>query len=70
MTTRTAPALRAKRITVKRGKVSRKFVLTAPPFPRVDDEITIDGVEWFVSRVADTEVIGKLPIAFACAEGR
>jgi hypothetical protein len=70
MTTPTAAAKRAKRITVKRGKISRKFVLTAPPFPRVDDEVTIDGVEWSVSRVVDTKVIGKLPIAFARTEAR
>jgi hypothetical protein len=43
------------RITIKRGKISRRFVVTEDqPVPRVGDSIMCDRAEWFVSKVQKT----------------
>jgi hypothetical protein len=44
-----------KRITIRRGRMTRRFVLAKPPYCRVGDEVTIkgEGAEWFVSKVQE-----------------
>lgn len=50
----------AVRITVKRGRLKRVFVLEKPPFPRIGDSVRIKGeggAEWFVAKVAACEPV-------------
>lgn len=47
----------AKRVWLKRGKVTRKLLLVVPPYPEKGDELTIDGEAWFVARIQDEKII-------------
>ena len=39
------------RVTVKLGKMRRVFVLEHPPYPRVDDLLSLEGQDWPVVKV-------------------
>src|ERR1700752_5339105 len=47
----------AKRVWLKRGKISRKLLLVAPPFPEKGDEITLNGQGWFVVKIKEEKVL-------------
>lgn len=43
-----------KRITIRRGELSKSFVLVKPPYPKVGDAITLKGngsAEWTVVKL-------------------
>lgn len=47
----------AVRITMKRGSVSKKLLITEGVAPRIGDEITLDGVGWFVTKVKEEKIL-------------
>ena len=55
----------ALRITVRRGMIAHKFVLTEPPYPKIGDSVTLNGAEWFVSAVKPTKLLARVPLAKA-----
>ena len=48
---------KAKRVWLKRGKVTRKLLLVAPPWPDKGDEVTLNGEPWFVIRIKDEKIV-------------
>lgn len=53
----------AKRITMKRGKMTKKLLLVGGPCPKIGDELTLEGVAWFVTKVKDEEIFAEFSTA-------
>lgn len=47
----------AVRITMKRGLISKKLLVTEGVVPRIGDEITLEGVSWFVTKLKEEKVL-------------
>jgi len=54
------------RITVKRGRVTRKFLLVESPFPKRGDVITLHNVDYIVTKTQDEKIL----IRFGAENGR
>lgn len=58
----TIPVGIAYRTTMKRGKISKKLLITKGYIPRVGDEIVIDGVDWFVVKVKPEKILAAFDV--------
>jgi hypothetical protein len=47
----------AKRITMKRNGLKRTLLVVAPPFPRIGDILTDNGIDWTVTKIKSEKVI-------------
>lgn len=45
------------RITMKRGTISKKLLITEGTIPRIGDEITMNGVSWFVTKTKEEKIL-------------
>ena len=51
-----------KRIVIAQGKIKRRLVVVSDPYPKVGDCLTMNGAEWYVTKV--TEAKGAISIKF------
>jgi len=48
---------KAVRITMKRGKISKKLLVTEVVIPCVGDEVTWDGDSWFITKAKEEKIL-------------